>query len=65
MVLANVAEIVAATALPLNADFQAGCSPTPEGVADNVQAVRPDRCRRLVHRGFDRRRALEKFFAGK
>jgi 2-methylisocitrate lyase-like PEP mutase family enzyme len=36
MVLAHIAEIVAATGMPVNADFQAGYAATPEGVADNV-----------------------------
>ncbi len=36
MVLNHIAEIAAATDLPVNADFQAGYSLTPEGVADNV-----------------------------
>jgi 2-methylisocitrate lyase-like PEP mutase family enzyme len=35
-VLEHVAEIVAATELPVNADFQAGYAPGPEGVAENV-----------------------------
>jgi 2-methylisocitrate lyase-like PEP mutase family enzyme len=36
-VLAHVAEIVAATDLPVNADFQSGYAPDPEGVAANVR----------------------------
>lgn len=37
MVLDNVSEIVSTVVLPVNADFQAGFSPTPEGVAENVR----------------------------
>lgn len=37
MVLAHIAEIVSATDLPVNADFQAGYAATPEGVAENVR----------------------------
>lgn len=36
-VLAHIAEIVQATDLPVNADFQSGYSETPEGVAASVQ----------------------------
>jgi 2-methylisocitrate lyase-like PEP mutase family enzyme len=36
MVLAHVAEIVAATELPVNADFQNGYAHEPEGVAESV-----------------------------
>ena len=36
VVLAHVAEIVAATDLPVNADFQSGYAHDPEGVAANV-----------------------------
>ena len=36
MVIANAAEIAAATELPVNADFQAGYADEPEGVATNV-----------------------------
>jgi 2-methylisocitrate lyase-like PEP mutase family enzyme len=36
MVLDHVAEIVGATALPVNADFQSGYAPDPDGVAANV-----------------------------
>ncbi len=36
VMLAHIAEIVAATTLPVNADFQAGYAHAPEGVADNV-----------------------------
>jgi 2-methylisocitrate lyase-like PEP mutase family enzyme len=36
-VLAHVAEIVAATDLPVNADFQSGYASDPEGVATNVR----------------------------
>jgi 2-methylisocitrate lyase-like PEP mutase family enzyme len=36
-VLGHVAEIVAATDLPVNADFQSGYAPDPEGVAANVR----------------------------
>jgi len=35
-VLNHIREIVAATPLPVTADFQAGYSDTPEGVANNV-----------------------------
>jgi 2-methylisocitrate lyase-like PEP mutase family enzyme len=35
--LAHIREIVAATALPVNADFMAGYASEPEGVADNVR----------------------------
>lgn len=35
-VLTHIREIVAATPLPVTADFQAGYSDTPEGVANNV-----------------------------
>jgi 2-methylisocitrate lyase-like PEP mutase family enzyme len=37
MVLGHVAEIVAAGGLPVNADFQAGYSHSPDGVAENVR----------------------------
>jgi 2-methylisocitrate lyase-like PEP mutase family enzyme len=37
VVLANVAEIVTATDLPVNADFQAGYGDDPEAVADSVR----------------------------
>jgi 2-methylisocitrate lyase-like PEP mutase family enzyme len=36
LVLDHVADIVAATDLPVNADFQSGYAPDPEGVAANV-----------------------------
>lgn len=36
-VLAHIAEIVAATDLPVNADFQSGYAQDPEGVATNVE----------------------------
>ena len=36
-VLGHVADIVAATGLPVNADFQSGYAPDPEGVAANVR----------------------------
>src|SRR2546422_1730546 len=36
MVLAHVSEIVEATSLPVNADFQNGYADEPEGVATNV-----------------------------
>ena len=36
-VLDHISEIVAASDLPVNADFQAGYAPDPEGVAANVQ----------------------------
>jgi len=36
-VLAHIAEIVAATELPVNADFQGGYAQEPEGVAENVR----------------------------
>src|SRR4030095_5705549 len=35
--LAHIREIVVATALPVNADFQAGYADEPEGVSRNVQ----------------------------
>ena len=35
-VLAHVREIVTATPLPVNVDFQSGYAPTPEGVAESV-----------------------------
>src|SRR5947199_3543047 len=35
--LAHIREIVAATALPVNADFMAGYASEPEGVADNMR----------------------------
>src|SRR5215471_7261674 len=35
--LAHVAEIVSATPLPVNADFQSGYADTPEGVAESVR----------------------------
>ena len=35
--LAHIAEIVAATELPVNADFEAGYAHEPEGVAENVR----------------------------
>jgi 2-methylisocitrate lyase-like PEP mutase family enzyme len=37
LVLAHVAEMVAATELPVNADFQSGYAQDPEGVAANVE----------------------------
>ena len=37
MVLSHIAEIVAATPLPVNADFQAGYGTGPEGVAESVR----------------------------
>src|SRR5258706_10553606 len=37
MALGHVAEIVAATELPVNADFQSGYSKEPEGVAESVR----------------------------
>ena len=37
VVLAHVAEIVAATDLPVNADFQSGYAHEPDGVAANVE----------------------------
>jgi len=37
LVLGHIAEIVAATDLPVNADFQSGYSLTPEGVGRNVR----------------------------
>lgn len=37
VVLGHIAEIVAATDLPVNADFQSGYAHEPEGVAANVQ----------------------------
>ena len=37
MALGHIAEIVAASDLPVNADFQAGHSRTPEGVGENVR----------------------------
>jgi 2-methylisocitrate lyase-like PEP mutase family enzyme len=36
MVLSHIAEIVAAADLPVNADFESGYAPEPEGVAENV-----------------------------
>jgi 2-methylisocitrate lyase-like PEP mutase family enzyme len=43
LVLQHVAELVAATELPVNADFQAGYADTPTGVAESV--------RQCVHTG--------------
>lgn len=37
LALRHIAEMVEATGLPVNADFQAGFSDTPEGVADSVR----------------------------
>lgn len=37
MVLQHIAEIVAATELPVNADFESGYAREPEGVAENVK----------------------------
>jgi 2-methylisocitrate lyase-like PEP mutase family enzyme len=37
MMLAHVCEVVAATSLPVNADFQTGYADEPEGVAANVK----------------------------
>jgi len=37
MVLAHVAEIVSATDLPVNADFESGYAPDPAGVAESVR----------------------------
>src|SRR5271170_6510162 len=37
VVLGHAADIVAATELPVNADFQSGYSETPEGVGGNVR----------------------------
>ena len=36
MALAHIGELVAATDLPVNADFEGGFAPSPEGVAENV-----------------------------
>jgi len=36
-VLAHVADIVAATPLPVNADFQSGYAPDPDGMAESVR----------------------------
>jgi 2-methylisocitrate lyase-like PEP mutase family enzyme len=36
-VLTHVAEIVASASVPVNADFQSGYSPYPEGVGENVR----------------------------
>lgn len=36
VMLAHVAEVVAATRVPVNADFQSGYADEPEGVATNV-----------------------------
>jgi 2-methylisocitrate lyase-like PEP mutase family enzyme len=36
-VLAHVADVVAATPLPVNADFQSGYAPDPDGVAESVR----------------------------
>ncbi len=36
MILAHIREIVAATSLPVNADFQSGYADAPEGVAESV-----------------------------
>jgi len=35
--LSNIAEIVAAVDLPVNADFESGYAHQPEGVAENVR----------------------------
>ena len=48
-------DIVAATDLPVNADFEAGFADTPEGVAENVQLCVDDRRRGLIHRRLHRR----------
>ena len=40
MVLAHLAEIVAATDVPVNADFEGGYADDPAGVAESVRAVR-------------------------
>ena len=37
MVLAHISDIVAATDLPVNADFQSGYAATPDGVAKSVR----------------------------
>ena len=53
--LAHIAEIVAATDLPVNADFESGYAHEPEAVAENVAALRRDRRRRALDRGRHRR----------
>ncbi len=49
-VLANVAAIVEATPLPVNADFQSGYAEDLDGLAAKRQAMRRDRCGRALHR---------------
>ena len=51
-VLGHIAEIVAATDLPVNADFESGYANDPEGVARNVSSVRGDGRRGIIHRRF-------------
>lgn len=59
LVIAHVRELVAATPLPVNADFQDGYAREPERVADNVAACH-DRRRRSLDRGRDRRSATRR-----
>ena len=54
MVLAHLAEIVAATDVPVNADFEGGYADDPDGRRQERHALLRDRRRRPVDRGFDR-----------
>ena len=54
--LDHIAAIVAATDVPVNADFGNGFADEPEDVAANVDALRRDRRRRPLDRGRDGRR---------
>ena len=55
VMLAHIEEIVAATDLPVNADFEGGFADDPDGVAANVRAVHGDGSGWIVDRGLDRR----------
>ena len=56
IVLAHLREMVAATDLPVNADFESGFAPDPQGVAESVRLAIETGVAGPVDRGFDRRR---------
>ena len=56
MMLAHLRELVAATDVPVNADFEGGFADDARGRRRERDAVRRDRRCRPVDRGFDRRR---------
>ena len=57
LVLAHCRELVEATDVPINCDFEAGFADDPAGVAESVQLCVDDRRRRPVDRGCDRPQA--------